>query len=1167
MTQIRSFCFVRPFTNLVASFIVVSLGASAACAVQARDPAGPGDATAHRPHAGLLRYPDVSRTHIVFGFANDLWTVPREGGVAMPLASPPGQELFPRFSPDGSQIAFVGNYEGGTDLYTMTKTGGVPTRVTYHPASETLCDWTPDGRLLFFSNALAGLPRQSQLLVVDPSGGLPERLPVPYGANGAISPDGKWLAYTPHSRDSRTWKRYRGGMATDIWLFNLNDHSAKRITDWEGTDTQPMWHGNMLYYLSDDGPSHRLNIWSYDPATGRRSQVTKFSEFDVKWPAVGPGPDGRGEIVFQYGRELKLLALSDGSVRSVEVTIPGDRPTIRPRDYEARKFINNAGISSTGKRATIEARGEIWTVPAKDGVPRNLTRTSGVAERDPAWSPDGQWIAYFSDATGEYELYVTQSDGRGATRQLTTNGDAFLGNITWSPNSKKLTFTDNTGALHLLDLDTSELKQIDKDPWGSTLRVSWAPDSRWLTYSKSTESQLLDAIWIYNVESDEKHQVTAGMFADTWPTFDRKGDYLAFSSNREFTAPIYEDIGTTFVYANTDLLFVVPLRDKVGSPWPPKSDEEKWGDEKEKEEKEKKEKKDKNGDKEKPKEDSPAEKPQDQKDPPKENDGESDEENAEEEAKDEKKDEKQKPVEPIEIELESFERRAIRIPVDRGAFRNLAFNHDGKLIYVRGTGRGVPGDPSIKIFDFKDDDKKEKSVVEAGWFDISADGKKLLIRKGETAAIVDAAPDQKLDKPMDLSAMKGRFDPREEWRQMFHEAWRVQRDYFYDPNMHGVDWPALRRQYGAMLADCASREDLDFVIGEMISELNVGHAYVRGGGDREDEPKANVGMLGADFSLENGAYRIVRIYEGAPWDFDARGPLSQPNVDVRAGDYLLAVNGVPVATDRDPWAAFQNLSGKTVSITVNENPTMDDAARHVLVTLRGSEDDLRFRNWIEGNRQYVAEKSNGRIGYVYVPNTGVDGQNELFRQFYGQTNRDALIIDERWNGGGQIPTRFIELLNRPITNYWATRADNDWRWPPDTHPGPKAMLINGLAGSGGDAFPYYFRQSGLGKLFGMRTWGGLVGISGNPLLIDTGRTTAPTFAFYENDGTWGVEGHGVDPDVEVIDDPSKMVNGGDPQLDAAIAHLLEEIRTKPYVRPKRPPYPDRSRMGIPESDR
>jgi tricorn protease len=424
-----------------------------------------------------------------------------------------------------------------------------------------------------------------------------------------------------------------------------------------------------------------------------------------------------------------------------------------------------------------------------------------------------------------------------------------------------------------------------------------------------------------------------------------------------------------------------------------------------------------------------------------------------------------------------------------------------------------------------------------------------------------------MDKPLALADMLGWVNPRVEWRQMFDEEWRIQRDYFYDPNMHGVDWEKIREQYGRMLEDCSSREDVDYVLGEMISELNVGHAYVRGGGDYDKEPDVSVGMLGADFELKDGAYRIARIIEGGPWDADARGPLSQPGVKVKVGDYLLAVNGAPVDPKKDPWAALQGLGGKTIVLTINDKPLMDAEARQVTVETLKSETDLRYRAWVEHNRKYVEDKSKGKIGYVHVPNTGIQGQNELFRQYYGQTDKAAMIVDERWNGGGQIPTRFIELLNRPATNYWASRADRDGRWPPDANPGPKCMLINGLAGSGGDCLPYYFRQSNLGKLIGMRTWGGLVGISGNPLLIDGGFTTSPTFAFYELDGTWGVEGHGVDPDIEVIDDPALMTDGGDPQLDAAIAHLIGELQKNPSARPMRPAYPNRSGMGIKPEDK
>ena len=1114
-------------------------------------PAGAQDV---RPHAGMLRFPDVGPSHIVFVYANDLWLVPRDGGVAAPLASPPGVELYPKFSPDGKTIAFVGNYEGNRDLYTIASVGGVAVRLTYHPARETLCDWTPDGRLLFSTNGFAGLRRQAQLFTTSASGELPTRMPVPYGTNGAVSPDGKQLAYTPNSRDFRTWKRYRGGMATDIWLFDLQTHASKKITDWEGTDTLPMWHGNTVYYLSDAGTNHRLNIWSYDTTNDKRRQLTTFKEFDVKFPSIGPGPRGDGEIVFQNGTNLYLMGLARGRVRTVEVSIPGDRPRLRPKSVDAAKFIAGWNVSSTGKRALFEARGDVWTVPAKEGSPRNLTRTAGTAERMPSWSPDGKWIAYLSDATGEYELYTSRSDGKGEPRQLTRDGKVFRYSPTWSPDSKHIGFVEMTGALYLHTIESGQTKLIDTDPWADPPRGSWSHDSRWIAYPKNGANQQ-PALWLYNVETGDKHQVTSGMFNDTWPTFDRKGDFLYFATNRDFSSPMYEDLGTTFIYANTDRLIAVPLREDVKSPLAPESDEEEWedGDEEDEEEDE-----DEDGDDKEEDDKKTQDKPEgnDEKD----NDEEDDEDDDEEEA------------EPLEIDIDGFESRAVLLPVKKGNFSFLAVNSEDQLVYVRGVGRGQDGKPAIKLYDpaaKKDKDKKEKTVLEdVGSFRITADGKKLLVRKdGSTFAIIDAEADQKIEDKVPLGGMDVRIEPRAEWWQIFTEAWRIHRDFFYVPNMHGVDWPLMRRHYQKMLADCVSREDVTFVIGEMISELNVGHAYVRGSGDVEPQPRVSVGMLGCDYVLHDGAYRIDRILSGAPWDLDARSPLSRPGVDVKEGDYLLAVNGVPVDTKRDPWAALQGMADRTVTLTVGDKPVIDDDARDVVVKLAGSESNLRYRAWIERNRAHVEKKTDGRVGYIYVPDTGTNGQNNLVRQFYGQVDKQALIIDERWNGGGQIPTRFIELLNRPVTNYWARRHGRDWRWPPDAHQGPKCMLINGMAGSGGDAFPAYFRQAGIGKLIGTRTWGGLVGISGNPAFIDGGSTSAPTFGYYERDGTWGIEGHGVDPDIEVIDDPALMADGGDPQLDAAIAHILKELERTPHGPPKRPPPPDRSGMGITKADR
>jgi tricorn protease-like protein/C-terminal processing protease CtpA/Prc len=1334
---------------------VVRLGRLSAAAVLAVTAGTLADVT---PHAGMLRYPDVSKELIAFTYAGDIWLVPRAGGSATRLTTAPGQELFPKFSPDGKTVAFVGNYDGNRDIYTIPVEGGTVTRVTHHPGAETICDWTSDGKsILFYTSGLGGLRRQTQLFTIGATGGPFEELPVPYGANGAISPSGEWLAYTPHTTDFRTWKRYRGGMATDIWLFNLKDKTSKQMTTWEGTDTLPMWQGDTVYYLSDETTTedepHRLNIWQYSMGSGKHKQVTHFKDFDIKWPSIGPGSKGKGEIVFQNGSSLYLLDLgsSDAKPTTVTVTIPGDRPRIRTHQVNAADYIGAWTISPSAKRVAVEARGDVWTLPAEKGSPRNLTRTSGCAERDPSWSPDGKWIAYFCDETGEYELYLAQSDGEGEKHQITKGGnggppDVFRFNPTWSPDSKRITFTDKAGGLYITTLGElddkgefakAETKPVDTDPWSNQMRVNWSNDGKWLTYSRSDEDSRQNVIWLYNVDKGEKHRVTSGFFDDTTPTFDRKGDWLFFTSKRTFN-PTYSELDTTFIYHGAENILAIPLRKDLDSPWAPKSDEEDWKTAKKDEDK-KDEAGKGGGDKDEKKEgDKPKE--------PAKDDGVSgtwegtatgpdpippggmpftlklklgkdnqvsgtltcpiysgsigggtwdpdtkalkftiavgEGENAEfeltlkndefsgkvvaggntyaltgnraaaggagnkEDAKAEAKSAGEKKAKKkVVIDLEGMEARAIMLPINAGRFGNLAVNDKNQLLFTRLAigGSDEPGEGGVKLFDLTDEKKEEKAVA-AGVnnFELTADGKKLLAIKGKSASIQEAAAGG-TGKNVPTAGMTAMIDPRAEWKQIFTDAWRIERDYFYDPNMHGVDWKAMRERYGKMLEDASSRDDVSFIISEMISELNVGHAYYNGG-DIEQGPSVSVGMLGCDFELvpakgdAPAAYRISRIYKGAEWDADAKGPLTQPGVNVKEGDYLLAVNGVPVDPTQDPWTSFQGLGGRVITITVNDTPSLDRAAaekeakekdeakksekkakepdtddesdkadskkggkgdaakaddadakdegkdkekakkkmtglRDVVVQCLSSEDDLRYRAWIEAKRKYVEEKSGGKVGYIYVPDTGQNGQNNLFRQFYGQAGKQALIIDERWNGGGQIPTRFIELLNRPATNYWARRDGKDWTWPPDSHQGPKCMLINGLAGSGGDAFPSYFHQMKLGKLIGMRTWGGLVGISGNPGLIDGGSVTAPTFGFYKLNGTWGIEGHGVDPDIQVVDDPAKMQRddknfyGGDPQLDRAIELMLTEVKEHPYTPPKKPQYPNRSGMGVREEDR
>jgi tricorn protease len=1160
----------------------------------------------------MMRYPDISARHLVFTYADDLWLAPREGGLAVPLATPTGRETFGRFSPDGKTVAFVANYDGGVDLYTLPAVGGIPRRVTHHPSGEILCDWTPDGdKLLFSANGYSATPVLPEFFLVDADGGFPERLPIAYGEGGALSPDGKWLAYTPFNVDFRTWKRYRGGLASDIWLFNLETKESKRVTEWEGGDTAPMWQGETLYYLSDAGPAHRMNIWSLDPESGDREQITKFEEFDVKFPAIGPGPEGDGEIIFQLGAALRVLDLKTKETRTVEVRIPGARPTLRPKVVDASNYIAGATISPAAKRVALEARGDIWSVPASEGAPRNLTATDGAAERDPAWSPDGRWIAYFSDAAGDYDLYLIQADGRGEAKKLASGEGEYLFNPFWAPDSKKLLFSNQAGALYLHDLKTNETKLIDQDPWSAQPHASWSHDSSWIAYTKSQDNTLW-SIHLYSVADGQSHQVTSGRFFDTWPTFDRKGEYLYFASQRDFTSPTYDDMGQTFIYNNTDQLFVVPLRKDVKSPFLAESDEQTWTEEKEEEEaseddsedSEEEEKSEESSEEESSDEDAEDESEESDDDAEDESeeisednaaedsseadsetaadDESSDSEDASDaDASDEKKaedasndaeksgDEKAESknqdgeatkAEPksLKIDLEDFERRVIHLPVPSGGFTNLVVSESGKLYYLRSG-------ESIKFYDISSPDSGEQSMLDRGGpFTMSAEGKALLVARDRGFFIVERP--NAAERVPTAGMRKVIEDPREEWRQIFWDAWRIYRVYFYDPNMHGVDWKAIGDRYAAQIDDAMSRADVNFILGELIAELNVGHAYVSAPGDIETGPTVPVGLLGADFALENGAYRIARIVEGAPWDVDARSPLGEPGVDAKVGDYVLAVNGVPVDVSKDPWASFLGLAGQVVELTLSDKPEIDESARHVLVQPLYGESDLRYRAWVEANRQYVHDKSGGKIGYVYVPDTGANGQNELFRQFYAEMEKPALIIDERWNGGGQIPWRFIELLDRPTFQYIPWRYGGDARVPRVSHQGPKAMLINGAAGSGGDEFPWLFRLKGLGKLIGTRTWGGLVGLSGNPGLIDGGFVSAPAMAFFEPDGTWSVEGHGVDPDIEVLDDPTARAQGRDPQMDKAIEVLLEELEKNPPQPVKRPAYPDRSGMGVAKED-
>jgi len=1066
--------------------------------------------------ASMFRQPDVSTTHITFVYAGDIWVVPKKGGLAHRLSSPKGEESFPRFSPDGSLIAFSGNYDGNTDVYVIPALGGNPFRVTYHPIKDRLIDWRPKGNgLLFASSRESGRQSFSQFYTVLTKGGLPEKISIAYGEFGALSPDEKFLAYTPTSSAFRTWKRYRGGLSPEIWLFDLNNKSASNLTNNDANDDFPMWHGRTLYFLSDRGPHQRQNIWKYDMNTKKISQVTRFKDYDISFPAIGAS-----DIVFEARGRLFLLDLKTEKYREVEIDVVTDMTTIKPRLVNVVNYIQNANISPTGKRAVFEARGDLFTVPAEHGYIRNLTQNSGSAERYPSWSPDGKHIVYWSDRSGEYELWICNADGSEKEKKLIQLGKGYRYKIHWSPDSKKIAFIDNTQTIRTYDIDKDKLTKVDSLNWlmhPDMMRfgISWSGDSSWLAYSKIIDNYQ-NAIFLYNVKTNKLHQATSGYYSDNNPVFDPDGNYLYYFTNRALS-PVYGSLDDTWIYPNTTQIAAVSLRKDVPSPIAPRNDSEPL-----KEEKPNTEKPAKKNDVKKP------EKPKEQKD------------------------------EPLKIHLDGFESRQVILPIQAGSYSNLTAIK-GQIVFHRRPRSGST-EQNSPIIAYNLDSRKEIPIVDnAGSFVISSDGKKLLVNRNRLYYIIDLKPKQKLLKELRTNELEMMVDPSAEWRQMFMDVWRKYRDFFYDPGMHGVDWEGIREKYSSLLKDAVTRWDVNFIIGQVIAELNASHTYVSGG-ELELAKNLNVGLLGIDWALENGAYRIARIANGAPWDSMIRSPFKLPGADVKEGDYILAVNGRPLDTGKDPWAAFQGLAGKTVALTINDKPMMEGSREIIVETLR-SETHLRYLEWIENNRRRVEKASNGRIGYVYMPDTGDNGQTELIRQYYGQLQKDGFIIDERFNGGGQLANRFVELLHRPRVHYIAWRHGKEIQQPRAANPGPKVMLIDGWSGSGGDALPFTFQDQGMGLVIGRRTYGALIGPAVGHRLIDNGFYTVPEGRIYSNNGVWFAEGHGVTPDIEVIDHPSQLAKGVDPQLERAISEVLRLLKENPPKIITKPAYQNRTANG------
>lgn len=1059
--------------------------------------------------AGLFRFPDVSKTQIVFTYANDVWIMPKEGGTAEKLSSPAGVESFPKFSPDGKTIAFTGNYDGNQDVYSIPVNGGVPLRLTEHGFPDRVVDWTPDGKgVLFASGRESGRNRFNQFYTVPANGGAATKLPFAYAEFGSYSPDGKQMAVVFVSQAFRNWKRYRGGWKATIHLFNFTNNTDQNISASEVAGNEfPMWHGDDIYFISDRGAEERMNLWKYTVSTKKYAQLTNYKDYDIHFPSAGPD-----EIVYEQGGKLFLFSFASQNAKAVSINVVTDKASLKPRSVTVNTFIQHVGISPDGNRALMEARGDIFSLPAENGFVKNITRSTASFERYPAWSPDGNTVAYWSDQSGENELWLSQPNTDAAPKKLTSFAKGFGYNLYWSPDSKKIVTIDQAMKIKMIDAANGNVTEVDQalrfmHGGCEGFSVSWSSDSRWFTYSRDLQNYH-NAVYFYDAQNKKRYQVTDGFYNCNNPVFDNEGKYLFLTTNQNFN-PYYSDIDNSFIYGNSTQLASISLKKSTPSVLFPKND-------------------------------TVAVKNDDAK--------------ADDKKDDKKKDEVKKSA-AVEIDFDDIQSRMVLLPMDAGNYGNLAASK-GKIIYQKYPNLGsTDAKPALKYYDI---DKREEKEISDNINDywLAANGSKMMVQRGRDYVIMKAEEKQKFEKPIRINEMEMMVDPVAEWKELFNDAWRMERDYFYDPNMHGVNWNTVKTRYAKMLEGAVTREEVDFVIGEMIGELNASHTY-HGGGDVEKQENKSVGYLGVDWEAAGNFYKIKNIIRGASWDAATRSSLNQPGIDIKEGSHILAVNGEPITTDHEPYAFFQGLANKTVELTYNNSPSFTGAKTAVVQTM-DNEYNLRYLAWVEANRKHVADATNGDVGYIYVPSTGTDGQEELTRQFNAQWDKKALIIDERFNSGGQIPDRFIEMLNRTPLAYWATRDGATWPWPPYAHFGPKVMLINGWSGSGGDAFPDYFKKKGLGPLIGGRTWGGLIGISGMPNLIDGGTITSPSFRMYNPDGTWFKEGHGVDPDIPVDEDLGLMSKGIDPQLERAITEIKLEMKNKGYTAPKQPAYQNRN---------
>ena len=1065
----------------------------------------------------LMRFADLHGDMVVFTYEGDLWLADTGGGDARRITSHPGNEANAKFSPDGTQLAFTASYDGGNDVYVMDVRGGEPRRLTWHPAGDQVLDWHPDGERVLFRSNRVWPNREFETYLVSVHGGLPERLPLDRGGLASVSPDGSKVVYNRISREARTWKRYQGGMAQDVWLADLNDGSIVKLTDWPGSDNFPMWHGESVVFNSDreDG---KLNLYLMNTDGSGVRRLTRHTDYDVKYPSMGDG----GRVIYQNAAQLHVLDLGTRVSTPLDITIRSDRPRFREDFVEAAPQTGSFRLSPAGERVLLEARGEILNLPADEGDALDLTHASGSREKDAVWSPDGAWIAFISDRTGEQEIWLTDQKG-GETKQLTRGGTGLLLPPVWSPDSKHLIFADKFLRLNLVTVDGGRKQVIAQseyddawERWGIQDYV-WSPCSHWIAYT-SQGHNMNESIHLYSLDSGETTRLTDDWHNDWSPSFSTEGDYLFFLSNRTFE-PIMGRQDQNHVFLDMTRPYLVLLRADAESPFA--------------------------------------------------------EHDVLVEAKEDDEGEDKKDVDsdvPTVIELDDIGDRVLACEgVTAGAYFRLEAV-DGGFLYLKKNEYGFLKYETVndgtttpyELMQYVVADAEAASQMDGITnYHLSPDGTKLAYRSGTTVGVVDAgAPSSVGEGRVEVSAVSLRVDRKAEFLQIYDEAWRIQRDWFYDPGMHGVDWQGVRDKYRRFVPDCGTRGDLNYLIGEMISELNIGHTYIFGGDFADGGDRVRTGLLGCDLVAggKQKYYRIADIMNGVSWDPGQRSPLAAPGSTAEEGDLLVAVDGVEVTTADNPYRHFQDKAGKWVTLTLNAMPG-EKGAKTCRVRTIGFEGGIRYRDWVEGNREAVEKAGRGRIGYMHLPDMMTNGLIEFGKAFYPQCEKEALIIDERYNGGGFVGDQIIDRLERQIWALNQPREGKMGRNPERVFHGPIVVLINEDTGSNGEYFAYAIKAKKLATLIGMRTWGGAVGIEPHQDMVDGGGTTPPQFGPIGMDGTWIIEGHGVDPDIVIQNMPADVVAGKDAQLEKAVSHLLERLDKEgdSWRLPRRPNYPDKSR--------